>query len=63
MKFTLPDMSCGHCRGAVETAVTRVDPDAETSVDLSTKAVEIRTTRSEAEMADALRAAGYPPAA
>lgn len=63
MQFTLPDMSCGHCRAAVEKAVASVDPAAETKVDLSTKTVGIRTTSGEAEMADALRAAGYPPAA
>ncbi|MGR3436225.1 MAG: heavy-metal-associated domain-containing protein [Shimia sp.] len=63
MQFTLPDMSCGHCRGAVEKAVADADPGAEAMVDLSAKTVAIRTRRSEAEMAEALRAAGYPPAA
>lgn len=62
MQFTLPDMSCGHCRAAVEKAVAAADPAAEATVDLPAKTVAIRTTLSEAEMADALRAAGYPPA-
>ena len=63
MQFTLPDMRCGHCRGAVEKAVTAADPAAEATVDLSAKTVAIRTTRCEAEMVEALRAVGYPPAA
>ena len=63
MKFTLPDMNCGHCRGAVEKTVARIDPEAETTVDLQSKTVEIRSDRSETEIALALREAGYPPAA
>lgn len=63
MRFTLPDMNCGHCRGAVKRAIAGVDPAAESEVDLTTKTVEIRSTRSAGEMADALRGAGYPPAA
>ena len=63
MRFTLPDMSCGHCRGAVEKAVAGVDPAAEITVGLSDRTVDIRTTRPQGEIAEALRAAGYPPAA
>ena len=62
MRFTLPDMSCGHCRGAVEKAVAGVDPEARTTVDLTDRTVDVRTGRSEGEVAEALRAAGYPPA-
>lgn len=63
MRFTLPDMSCGHCRGAVEKAIAGVDPAAESEIDLTAKTVEIRSARSPAEMAGALCEAGYPPAA
>ena len=62
MRFTLPDMSCGHCRGAVEKAVAGVDPDADTTVDLPNRTVDIRSTKPEDDIAGALRAAGYPPA-
>lgn len=62
MRFTLPDMSCGHCRGAVETAIAGADPAAKSQIDTATKTVEIHSTRSADEIADVLRDAGYPPA-
>ena len=34
MKFHVPDMSCGHCQQAIETALGKLDTAAEVSVDL-----------------------------
>ena len=63
MLYTLPDMNCGHCRRSVEAAIRDADPRAEVAVDLPARTVSVRSNRGGAEIADALRAAGYPPAA
>ena len=44
-RFKVDGMSCGHCVAAVQAAVRRVDPAAETQVDL---AAGLATVRSEA---------------
>lgn len=62
MRFTLPDMSCGHCRGTVERAIADADPRAETEFDMAARSVEVRSDRSEADLTAVLSAAGYPPA-
>ena len=43
-KFNVPDMSCGHCKRAVEDAIASVDAGATVRVDLETRKVEV--TRS-----------------
>ncbi|RMD95416.1 MAG: copper chaperone [Alphaproteobacteria bacterium] len=59
MKFSIPDMSCGHCKAAIEKAVTSVDPSAQVKVDLEAHTAEVvSSTGAEALMA-ALKAAGY----
>ncbi|AUH35056.1 heavy-metal-associated domain-containing protein [Paracoccus tegillarcae] len=58
MKFTVPDMSCGHCKTAIEEAVAEAGGTAQ--VDLQQKSVEvdgIGATQAEA----AIRGAGYAP--
>lgn len=39
MIFTVPDMSCGHCKSAIETALTKAGGRA--SVDLAAKTVTV----------------------
>lgn len=57
--FTVSDMTCEHCAGAVEEAVKRTDPTASVSIDLPAKNVRVETKRSAQEIADAFSAAGY----
>ena len=44
MEFNIPSMSCGHCAGAVTKAVRAIDPQAEVTVDLTTKKVTVQTS-------------------
>lgn len=60
--FTLPDMSCGHCKSTVTQTVQRVDPAARVDVDLGTKQVRIESQRPADAFSRALAEEGYPPA-
>lgn len=59
--YSVPDMTCGHCAQAIEKAVKSVDPQAEVSVDLTSKEVPIRSEADEASLTDSIRSAGYEP--
>ena len=60
MEFTVPDMSCGHCVGAITKVIQQIDVDAKISVDLPAKKVTVETAQSRQTVADALAEAGYP---
>jgi len=60
MKFHVPDMSCGHCKAAVEAAVHTLDPTADITVDLTAKTVTIVGTVSRSDILNALAAKGFP---
>ncbi|MCC0016477.1 MAG: heavy-metal-associated domain-containing protein [Rhodobiaceae bacterium] len=59
MKFSVPDMSCEHCKAAVEKAALAADAKAKVVVDLESKTVEIISDLSPAQLADAIKAGGY----
>ncbi|MGV6847306.1 MAG: heavy-metal-associated domain-containing protein [Marinibacterium sp.] len=59
MKFSVPDMSCGHCTAAIEKAVKELDPTAEVACDLDNRQVTIGTDLSDGDIAAALAQAGY----
>lgn len=59
MKFTVPEMSCGHCKAAIEKAIGALDAAAKIDVDLANKSVAIDSSHSEAEIAVVLAAIGY----
>ncbi|MFG6448791.1 heavy-metal-associated domain-containing protein [Roseateles sp. BYS180W] len=61
-QFTLPDLSCGHCAASVREAVAALDAQAQVSVDLASKTVQIDSTVPPAQMQAALTEAGFPPA-
>lgn len=62
LEFKLPDMTCGHCVGAVTQALKQVDPEAEVVVDLPQRKVRVASATPATTLADALAEAGYPPA-
>lgn len=59
-KFNVPDMSCGHCKAAIEKAIDAVDGDAVLSFDLDARTVDISSRLNDAELADILNKEGYP---
>ena len=60
MKFSVPDMSCGHCKAAVERAITAQDAQARVVVDLSTRTVAVDTAAPAETLLKALAQEGYP---
>ncbi|PRX35043.1 copper chaperone [Meinhardsimonia xiamenensis] len=59
MKFSIPDMTCGHCKAAVEKAVASVDPAARVTVDLDSHTAEVESADPVEAFVEALRQAGY----
>lgn len=63
MKFDVPDMSCGHCKASVESAIRSVDETAKIEVDLAAKTVEVVSAVSADDLAAALASKGFPSTA
>ena len=60
MKFTVPDMTCGHCVATVTKAVKALDANAHVNADLGSKTVSVETTAAASAVSRALDDAGYP---
>lgn len=60
-RFTLPDMSCGHCVAAITEALKSVDAQAGAEIDLQAKTVQVDSAQPRDAFAAALAEAGYPP--
>lgn len=55
----IPEMSCGHCKAAVERAIALVDPAASVTVDLVARRAAIVTGVPAAALIAALDTAGF----
>jgi copper chaperone len=60
-RFTLPDMSCGHCVAAITEALKAADNQARIDIDLAAKTASIDSPLPRDTLAAALAEAGYPP--
>lgn len=58
--LSVPDMSCGHCKATVESALGAIPQVGDVKVDLSTRKVEVTGPAPAADLIQALDAAGYP---
>ncbi|SFE03742.1 heavy-metal-associated domain-containing protein [Roseivivax sediminis] len=58
MKFSVPDMSCGHCTAAIEKELKAKAPGATVSCDLGSRIVEVMGAEPDQVQA-AIRDAGY----
>ncbi|MDO9525274.1 MAG: heavy-metal-associated domain-containing protein [Gemmobacter sp.] len=59
MQLSVPDMSCGHCKASVETALKALDPSAQVQVDLATRQVTLETNASATRVIAALQDVGF----
>lgn len=59
MRFAVPEMSCGHCKAAIEKAVTGADPKAALEFDMDNRVVSIESGLAAAELTEILSKAGY----
>ena len=58
--LSIPDMSCGHCKAAVEAALAAVPGTGAVAVDLAARSVSVSDEAPVPAMLAALVAAGYP---
>ena len=61
--LSIPDMSCGHCKAAVEVALANVPGTRDVVVDLANRQVSIAGSADMPALLAALAAAGYPATA
>jgi copper chaperone len=57
------DMTCGHCASVIARAVRAVDAGSACEVDLRAKTVRITSAQPAQDFIEAIRDAGYNPAA
>jgi copper chaperone len=58
--LSIPDMSCGHCKAAVEQALGAVPGVGDITVDLDARRATVSGPADAAPLLAALDAAGYP---
>jgi copper chaperone len=64
--YKVPDVSCSHCKRAIESALGAIEGVQKVEVDVEKKTVDLKfdeTTVTEAAVLDALSQEGYPAAA
>lgn len=58
--LTVPDMSCGHCKASVLSALAGLPDAGEVAVDLAAKTVTVTGAAAPATLIRALDAVGFP---
>ncbi|MEH6836060.1 MULTISPECIES: heavy-metal-associated domain-containing protein [Falsihalocynthiibacter] len=58
-KFTVPNMTCGHCTAAIKKAVTAADSAAILTFDLEAHVVEVTSRLDNEALATILKTEGY----
>lgn len=58
--FNVPDMSCGHCKAAIEKAVGAADPGATLGFDMEARKIDVTSSLSIADLTALLEKEGYP---
>ena len=61
IQFTVKDMSCNHCVGAITKAVQEAFPHAHLEFDLEQHKVRLEDVPGAAEVKAVIQAAGYTP--
>lgn len=62
LTYVVPDISCGHCKAAIEGEVSQVDGVVGVNVDVETKRVVVEGDALEAAVVAAMAEAGYDKA-
>lgn len=61
VSFHVEDMTCGGCAGRIERALKGLDGTAQVDISVPERLVRVRAQAAEAELAAAIRQAGYTP--
>jgi copper chaperone len=59
IRFSVPDMNCGHCTASIEKAIVTIDPHATVTCDLTARSVEVDNALDESALKAAIHDAGY----
>lgn len=59
MKFSVPEMSCGHCTSTIEKSIKSADATARVDCDLATRTVSVVSELPASTLTDILKNAGY----
>ncbi|MCF8205500.1 MAG: heavy-metal-associated domain-containing protein [Methylotenera sp.] len=60
-RFTLPDMSCGHCVAAITEALKAADAQAHIEIDREARTAAVESALPREALVSTLTQAGYPP--
>ena len=60
MRFHIPDMSCGHCRGVIEKLLTDADPQAQLAFDNAARVLTLSSGLSADAVLKLLDDDGFP---
>jgi copper chaperone len=63
LRYTIEDMTCGHCVQTITKALNGLDPAAAVSIDLGSKTVDVTTAADRQAVEGTIRDAGYTPVA
>jgi len=58
-RFSVPEMTCGHCKAKIEDALLDADGGAGLAFDMEKREVDVDSVLESAEVADIMREAGY----
>jgi copper chaperone len=58
-KFSIPDMTCGHCKKTVEEAIHQVDTKATIEIDLEKHVASVASSVDVQQLISALDDVGY----
>lgn len=58
-KFSVPEMSCGHCKASIEGAIASVDADAQLKIDLTQREVTVDSQVDDEALIAAMKSEGY----
>ncbi len=61
--YSVPDISCGHCKSAIEGEVGALDDVTSVNVDIDARTVTVDGSVSDADVHAAIEEAGYEVAA
>ncbi|MGR3275277.1 heavy-metal-associated domain-containing protein [Acaryochloris marina NIES-2412] len=61
IQLTISDMACGACVERIEAAIAALDTQATIKTNLDNKQVQVTSQHSDAEIRQAIAAAGYTP--
>lgn len=59
MKFSVPEMSCGHCTAAIEKSVKAADPASQVECNLDSHEVSVESSLDRTAVLAAIKEAGY----